>query len=263
MYAGDCIALMGATVPPASVDLIYADPPYNVSGKKLELRDNTTGGPFFKMNERWDTYAPDEYRDFTRAWIGGAHAVLAARGSLYVSCTYHNIGEIIVSARARGFRLNNILTWYKTNAMPSLTRRTFTHATEYVCWFVKGPRWKFNYEAVKRYNPHTTGEGKPKQVRDFLDFIELPVVQGRERRRGNDGRALHPNQKPERLVELILLASSDEGDLVLDPFLGSGTTAVVAERLGRRWIGIEKNATYRAAARKRIAECVARRHATT
>ncbi|MBD3390682.1 MAG: site-specific DNA-methyltransferase [Chitinivibrionales bacterium] len=253
IYPGDCVEIMHRDIPPASVQLIYADPPYNLSGRRLESKRSATGGPFYKMNEQWDTYGCDEYNAFTRDWMRAAFDALDTRGSLYVSCTYHTVGEIIVCARQQGFKLNNILTWYKPNAMPNLTRRTFTHATEYVCWFVKGCGWKFNYDAVKGFNPHRTQNGKPKQVRDFLDFIALPVVQGRKRLRGANGRALHPNQKPEELIELIIRASSDPGDLVLDPFLGSGTTSVVAQRLGRRWIGIENNGRYRAAAERRMA----------
>ena len=124
--------------------------------------------------------------------------------------------------------------------MPNLTRRTFTHATEYVVWFVKGGGWKFNCEAIKLLNPNRTPSGTPRQMSDFLDFVELPIVQGKERLSREDGRAFHPTQKPERLLEIIITASSDPGDIVLDPFVGTGMTAVVAHRLGRQWIGIEK-----------------------
>jgi site-specific DNA-methyltransferase (adenine-specific)/modification methylase len=136
--------------------------------------------------------------------------------------------------------------------MPNLTRRTFTHATEYVVWFVKGRGWKFNYDALKSLNPNRTQAGTPRQMSDFLDFVELPIVQGKERLRREDGRALHPTQKPERLLEIIITASSDPDDIVLDPFVGTGTTAVVSQRLGRRWIGIEKNPIYYEAACNRL-----------
>jgi site-specific DNA-methyltransferase (adenine-specific)/modification methylase len=136
--------------------------------------------------------------------------------------------------------------------MPNLTRRTFTHATEYVVWFVKGGGWKFNYEALKLLNPNRTQAGTLRQMSDFLDFVELPIVQGQERLRREDGRALHPTQKPERLLEIVITASSDPGDIVLDPFVGTGTTAVVAQRLRRRWIGIEKNPVYYEAAGRRL-----------
>jgi len=119
-------------------------------------------------------------------------------------------------------------------------------------WFVKGQGWKFSYEALKSLNPNRTQSAAPRQMSDFLDFVELPVVQGRERLRREDGRALHPTQKPERLLEIIITASSDSEDIVLDPFVGTGTTAVVAQRLGRQWIGIEKNPVYYEAACKRL-----------
>jgi len=252
IYRGDCIEIMKKHIPDGSVDLIYADPPYNLSGKSLNLINNKTGGPFYKMNEDWDTWDYDEYVKFTEKWIKEAWRVLKKNGSLYVSCTFHNIGEIIVIAKRIGFKLNNIITWYKTNAMPSITKRTFTHSTEHVCWFVKEKKWKFNYEELKKLNPYKTKDGKPKQMRDFLDFIELPLVQGKERIKGENGRAIHPTQKPEKLLEFIIIASSDVGDIVLDPFFGTGTTGVVAQRLKRKWIGIEINEKYIKVAEKRI-----------
>jgi site-specific DNA-methyltransferase (adenine-specific)/modification methylase len=158
----------------------------------------------------------------------------------------------LVEAKKLGFKLNNILTWYKVNAMPNITKRTYTHSTEFVCWFVKGKNWVFNYNEVKKFNPNKTKEGKDKQMRDFLDFIELPIVQGKERLRGENGRALHPTQKPERLLELIIKASSNEKDIVLDPFFGTGTTGSVAKKLKRNWIGIENNSDYLKIAEERL-----------
>lgn len=252
IYQGDCIDVMRREIPDNSIDLIYADPPYNLSGKKLNLVNNKTGGPFYKMNEEWDIWTNDEYLTFSEKWIKESIRILRENGSLYVSCTYHNIGEIIILAKRKGLKLNNILTWYKTNAMPNITKRTFTHSTEFVCWFVKGKNWTFNYQQLKKINPHKTKKGELKQMRDFLDFIELPLVQGKERIKGNNGRAIHPTQKPEKLLEIIITASSKIGDVVLDPFLGTGTTIVVAEKLKRKWIGIELNETYVKTAKKRI-----------
>jgi len=254
IYLGDCIEIMKKEIKKGSIPLIYADPPYNLSGKPLALINNKTGGPFYKMNEEWDKWEYDEYLKFTQNWIGECWKVLSPNGSLYVSCTYHNIAEVIFIAKKIGLKLNNIITWYKKNAMPSITKRTFTHATEYVCWFVKGKGWKFNYEKIKKLNPEKTKEGKDKQLRDFLNFIELPVVQGSERIKTDNKRALHPTQKPEKLLEIIIEASSEEGDTILDPFFGTGTTGVVAKKLKRKWIGIEINPVYVAAARKRIGE---------
>jgi site-specific DNA-methyltransferase (adenine-specific)/modification methylase len=252
IYLGDCVHIMETEIPANSIDLVYADPPYNLSGKKLTLINNKTGGPFYKMNEDWDKWEYEDYLAFTENWISKVWKVLKATGSLYVSCTYHNIAEIIFISKKIGFKLNNIITWYKTNAMPNITKRTFTHSTEYICWFVKGKNWKFNYEKLKEFNPHKTKEGKPKQLRDFVDFIELPIVQGKERIKDQNGRALHPTQKPEKLIELIIIASSDEGDIILDPFFGTGTTGVVASRLKRKWIGIEINEKYFKIAYERI-----------
>lgn len=243
---------MEQSIEPESVALIYADPPYNLSGRDLVLLNNQTGGPFYKVNEEWDTWDEADYWQFTQQWLTAAKKTLLPNGSLYVSCSYHNIGEIVMVGKQIGLKINNIITWRKTNPMPNLTRRTFTHTTEYVVWFVNGTGWKFNYEAVKALNPHRTRSGEPRQMSDFLDFIEMPIVQGKERLRRADGRALHPTQKPERLLEIIITASSDPGDIVFDPFIGTGTTAVVAHRLGRQWIGIEKNPIYYEAALKRI-----------
>jgi len=252
IYLGNCILIMEKEFAKDSIDLVYADPPYNLSGKTLNLKNNKTGGPFYKMNEDWDIWKYEDYLVFTENWIGKVWNILKPVGSLYISCTYHSIAEIIFIAKKIGFKLNNIITWYKTNAMPNITKRTFTHSTEYVCWFVKGNNWKFNYGRIKDFNPHKTKDGKQKQLRDFVDFIEIPIVQGRERIKGQNGRAIHPTQKPEKLIELIILASSDEDYIVLDPFLGTGTTGVVASRLKRKWIGIEINKKYFRIAHKRI-----------
>lgn len=252
IYKGDCVTILNNKIENESIQLIFADPPYNLSGSNLNLENNKTGGAFYKINEEWDTFNDDEYVRFTHDWINGCFNVLQKGGSFYVSCTQHNIGEILLEAKKLGFKLNNILTWYKTNAMPNITKRTYTHSTEFVCWFVKGKNWIFNYDRVKELNPNKTKEGKDKQMRDFLDFIELPIVQGKERLRGENGRALHPTQKPERLLDLIIQASSNENDIVLDPFFGTGTTGYCAQKLKRKWIGIEKNSNYIKLAENRI-----------
>lgn len=252
IYHGDCITILEKKIPKESIQLIYADPPYNLSGKSLNLTNNQTGGPFYKMNEEWDKFNYDSYVNFTEKWISACYNALSQNGSLYISCTHHNIGELIISAKRIGMKLNNIITWFKTNAMPNITKRTFTHSTEFVCWFVKGKNWIFNYNEIKEFNPNKTKYGQNKQLRDFIDFIELPIVQGKERLKGKEGRALHPTQKPEKLLELIILASSKEGDVVLDPFFGTGTTGKVAKRLKRNWIGIEQEKNFCEMAKKRI-----------
>ncbi|MBI4712202.1 MAG: site-specific DNA-methyltransferase [Planctomycetes bacterium] len=252
IYNGDCIEILQNVIDKNSIPLVYADPPYNLSGKSLDLPNNKTGGAFYKMNEKWDTYDYPDYLDFTERWLFGIQKVLLPNGSLYISCTQHNIAEIIFTAKKLGYKLNNIISWFKTNAMPNITKRTYTHSTEFVCWLVKGSNWVFNYDEVKKFNPHKTLDGKNKQLRDFLDFIELPIVQGNERIRGSNGRALHPTQKPEKLLELIIKASSRESDLVLDPFFGTGTTGIVAQKLHRNWIGIENNLEYVKIANRRL-----------
>ncbi len=249
---GDCISILNNEIEQQSIQLIFADPPYNLSGKSLNLANNKTGGAYYKVNEKWDLFNYQDYLDFTEKWISACYGVLTQNGSLYISCTQHNIAELIYTAKKIGLRLNNIITWRKTNAMPNITKRTFTHSTEFVCWFVKGKNWIFNYEVTKEFNPQKTKDGKNKQLRDFLDFIELPIVQGKERLKEGNGRALHPTQKPEKLLEVIILASSNEEDIVLDPFFGTGTTGVVAQRLKRKWIGIEKDKRFCEISYKRI-----------
>lgn len=252
IYKGDCIDIMEKKIKENSINLIFADPPYNLSGNTFNLRNNKTGGAFYKVNEDWDTFNYNDYIIFTQKWISKCKDILLANGSLYVSCTQHNIGEILIEAKKLDFKLNNILTWHKVNAMPNITKRTYTHSTEFVCWFVKGKNWVFNYDEVKKINPNKTKTGEDKQMRDFLDFIELPIVQGKERLRGENGRALHPTQKPEKLLELIIKASSHEDDLILDPFFGTGTTGYIAQKLNRKWIGIEQKEDYIEIAQNRL-----------
>ncbi len=254
IYHGDCIEVIRNEFSAESIDLIYADPPYNLSGKELNLKNNKTGGAFYKMNKEWDTWNYKDYIKFTENWLKESYRILKKNGSLYVSCTQHNIGELLFIAKKLGFKTNNILTWHKTNSMPNITKRMFTHSTEYICWFVKGNNWKFNYNEIKALNPHKTKEGELKQMRDLIDFIELPILQGKERIKNREGRAAHPTQKPEKLLEIIITASSDEGDIVLDPFMGSGTTGVVAKKLKRKWIGIERDEDYIRLAKERISD---------
>ncbi len=250
IYQGDCIALMRDCLPDSSIDMIYADPPYNASHRPLSLANNKTGGAFFKINESWDSFHGEDYMIFCQNWMAEACRVLSNSGSLFVACSMHNIGEVIICAKMLGLKQNNIIVWRKPNAMPNITKRTFTHTTEYTCWFVKHKGWTFNYYDLKKINPTKAKDGSDKQM---PDFVELPLVQGAERVRENStGRALHPAQKPQRLIEIFVTAATLKGSVVLDPFIGSGTTAVVAERMGRQWIGIEMNSRYIAEANKRI-----------
>ena len=179
-----------------SIDLIFADPPYNLSGNGLKWENNKTGGDWYMVNEEWDKMTAPEYLSFTRKWVGASYQVLRNGGSLYVSCTYHNIAEVMITLKQLDFRINNVITWQKTNAMPNMTRRVYTHSTEFVIWAVKGKKWIFNYDALKKLNPERQKDGSLKQMRDFWS---LPLVQGKERLKGKDGRAMHPTQKPEEM----------------------------------------------------------------
>ncbi len=249
IYTGDCTKILKQHINSKSVDMIYADPPYNASHKKVTLPNNKTGGAFYKVNEGWDKFTDEEYWKFSDAWIDEAYRVLKKNGSLYVSCSMHNIGEVLVIAKQKGFLLKNIITWHKANAMPNISKRTFQHSTEYVCWFVAGGKWIFNYMNLKKINDEKTKDGKSRQMQDL---IKMPVLQGKERLKGKDGRAYHPTQKPEKLLEILITASTNKGDIVLDPFLGVGTTAAVAHKMKRRWIGIEKEASYVRATKQRL-----------
>jgi len=251
IYQGDCIKVLNEKIDEQSVDLIFADPPYNLSGNGLKWEGNKTGGDWYMVNEEWDKMTAPEYMQFTKKWIDACHKVLKDNGSIYISCTYHNLAEVMIVLKQLDFKINNVIVWQKINAMPNMTKRVFTHSIEFVVWAVKGKKWIFNYQELKKINPEKQKDSSPKQMRDAWS---LPLVQGKERLRGKDGRALHPTQKPEEMLKRIIIASSNKEDLVLDPFLGSGTTAVVAKRLGRDWIGIEKGRKYVDMAKKRIAQ---------
>jgi len=249
IYIGDCLEILNKEIKPASINLIFADPPYNLSGNGLKWKNNKTGGDWYMINEPWDKMTEPEYLQFTRKWLEASHKVLKDNGSICVSCTYHNLSEIMIVLKQLRFKINNLITWQKTNAMPNMTKRVFTHSSEFVVWAVKGKNWAFNYNELKEINPDRQKDGSLKQMRDVWP---IPLVQGKERLRGENGRAAHPTQKPEEMLKRLLIATSNKGDLVLDPFLGSGTTAVIAQKLQRKWIGIEKEKKYAAIARKRI-----------
>jgi len=249
IYNGDCLDIM-KDFPKSSIDLVFADPPYNLSGNGLKWKGNTTGGDWEMFNEDWDKMTDKEYFNFTKSWVKEVKRLLKPNGSLYISCSYHNIGEVVMALKKNGMKINNIITWYKTNAMPNMTKRTFTHSTEFVVWAVKGKKWKFNYEQVKKINPEKRKDGSNKQMRDMWS---MPLVQGKERlKEKGSNKSLHPTQKPEEMLKRIIIASSDRGDVILDPFLGSGTTACVAKILQRNWIGIEKEMRYAKMAKIRI-----------
>lgn len=255
IHEGDCIKIMQTEVLTESVQLIFADPPYNLSGKSLKWKGNKTGGDWFMVDELWDKMSEDSYFIFCQKWLQECYRVLLPNGSIYVSCSYHNLGEILLILKVIGFNVKNIITWYKSNSMPNMTKRVFTHSTEFIVWAVKGKNWIFNYNQLKEINPEKQKDGNEKQMRDFWfesGIWSLPLVQGKERLKDVNGRALHPTQKPEEMLKRIIIASSNENEIVLDPFIGSGTTAVVARQLKRKYIGIEKEKKYISAAKKRL-----------
>jgi len=251
IYKGDCIDVMKKKIDKTSINLIFADPPYNLSGNGLKWKGSKTGGDWFMVNEDWDKMSAPEYLKFTEDWIKGCKDLLKSNGSIYISCTYHNISEVMIVLKRLEFEIKNVIIWHKSNSMPNMTKRVFTHSVEFVIWAVKGKKWVFNYEELKKINPEKQKDGSEKQMRDMWT---LPLVQGKERLRNKSGRALHPTQKPEELLKRIVIASSNKGDIVLDPFMGSGTTAIIAKRLNRKWIGIETSDKYIKAARKRLCQ---------
>ncbi len=242
VLVGDCVALM-ARLPDASVDLVFADPPYNLQlgGELLRPNNSRVDG----VEEAWDRFADfAEYDRFTRAWLGEARRLLKPDGALWVIGSYHNIYRVGAILQDLGFWMLNDIVWRKTNPMPNFRGRRFTNAHETLLWCARSQesRYTFNYEAMKALNDEL-------QMRS--DWL-IPLCGGPERLK-RDGRKAHPTQKPEALLHRVLLASTRPGDLVLDPFFGTGTTGAVAKRLGRRFIGIERDEDYAKLARERIA----------
>jgi modification methylase len=240
---GDCLAEM-ARLPAASVDLVFADPPYNLQlSGELHRPDNSRVDG---VEEAWDKFAGfAEYDDFTRAWLAACRRVLKPAGGLWVIGTYHNIFRIGAIVQDLGFWILNDLVWRKSNPMPNFRGRRFTNAHETLLWCAhsREARYTFNYEAMKALNEDL-------QMRS--DWL-IPLCGGPERLREEDGKKAHPTQKPEALLHRVLLASTRPGDLVLDPFFGTGTTGAVAKRLGGRFIGIERVSAYAKLAGRRIA----------
>jgi modification methylase len=249
---GDCVAEM-AKLPAASVDLIFADPPYN-----LQLAGQLTRPDQSEVDavtDDWDKFASfAEYDAFTRAWLLAARRILKPTGTLWVIGSYHNIFRVGAALQDLGFWILNDIVWRKTNPMPNFRGRRFTNAHETMIWASRDPEGKgytFNYDALKAANDEL-------QMRS--DWL-FPICTGSERLKQGDGRKVHPTQKPEALLHRVLLASTHPGDVVLDPFFGTGTTGAVAKRLGRRFVGIEREDEYIAAARSRIAAVIPGNHA--
>ena len=243
IITGDCVAEM-ARLPDKSVDLIFADPPYNLQLGGDLFRPE--GGKVDACDDDWDKFdSLAVYDDFTRDWLAEARRILKDDGTIWVIGSYHNIYRVGSLLQDEGFWILNDIIWRKTNPMPNFRGTRFTNAHETLLWCAKDEkaRYTFNYRAMKALNDDL-------QMRS--DWL-LPICSGGERVKDKDGHKAHPTQKPESLLYRILLACTKPGDVVLDPFFGTGTTGAVARRLGRRWIGIEREAEYVKVARQRIA----------
>ena len=239
---GDCIAEM-ARLPDKCVDMIFADPPYNLQLGGDLFRPE--GGRVDAVDDHWDKFdSMAAYDDFTREWLIEARRILKDNGTIWVIGSYHNIYRVGALLQDAEFWILNDIVWRKSNPMPNFRGTRFTNAHETLIWCAKDEkaRYTFNYRAMKALNDDL-------QMRS--DWF-LPICSGGERVKGDDGLKAHPTQKPEALLYRILLACTKPGDVVLDPFFGTGTTGAVARRLGRRWIGIERERDYVKVARERI-----------
>ena len=244
VMVGDCVAAM-SKLAAESVDLVFADPPYN-----LQLRGDLKRPDDSRVDavdDDWDKFSSfAAYDDFTRAWLLACRRVMKPAATLWVIGSYHNIFRVGTVLQDIGFWILNDVIWRKSNPMPNFRGRRFTNAHETMIWAARGQDAKaytFNYEALKAGNDDV-------QMRS--DWT-LPLCTGEERLKNPDGKKLHPTQKPESLLARVILSSSRPDDLVLDPFCGTGTTGTVAKRLGRRFIGVERDADYAKAAERRIA----------
>ncbi|MDD5585749.1 MAG: site-specific DNA-methyltransferase [Alphaproteobacteria bacterium] len=244
ILVGDSIRLLNG-LPAHSVDAVFADPPYNLQLGGDLLRPNNS--KVDAVDDDWDKFSSfGAYDQFTHEWLKAAKRVLKPNGSLWVIGSYHNIFRVGAILQDLGFWILNDVIWCKTNPMPNFRGKRFTNAHETMIWAAPSPAAKpcFNYEAMKNMNDE-------KQMRS--DWI-LPICSGKERRRDGDGQKVHPTQKPEALLYRIIMSSTRPGDVILDPFFGSGTTGAVAKKLGRHYIGIERDPSYVKHAKKRLAE---------
>ena len=239
----DCVEAM-RRLPAASVDMIFADPPYNLQLGGDLFRPE--GGRVDAVDDEWDKFSSfAAYDGFTRAWLKEARRILKPSGTLWVIGSYHNIYRVGAALQDEGYWILNDVVWRKSNPMPNFRGTRFTNAHETLIWasHSEDSRYTFNYRAMKALNDEL-------QMRS--DWL-LPICAGGERVKAEGGGKAHPTQKPEALLYRILLACTNPGDVVLDPFFGTGTTGAVARRLGRRWIGIEREQRYVKVARERIA----------
>jgi modification methylase len=243
ILSGDCIEAM-RSLPDNSIDCVFADPPYNLQlGGDLNRPD---GSEVDAVTDHWDQFESFRaYDEFSKGWLTEVRRVLKPDGALWVIGSYHNIFRLGATLQDLGFWILNDIVWRKTNPMPNFKGTRFTNAHETLIWASQGEkaRYHFNYRAMKTLNDEL-------QMRS--DWV-LPICSGGERLK-EGGHKVHPTQKPESLLYRVLLSTTERGDVVLDPFFGTGTTGAVAKRLGREWIGCEREETYRAVAEKRIAK---------
>ncbi|MDE1914634.1 MAG: site-specific DNA-methyltransferase [Sphingomonadales bacterium] len=238
---GDCVEAM-RQLPSASVDMVFADPPYNLQlGGDLSRPDGSHVDAVTDDWDKFDSFAT--YDKFTREWLTEARRVLKPNGSIWVIGSYHNIFRVGAIMQDLGFWILNDIVWRKANPMPNFKGTRFTNAHETLIWASMGEksRYTFNYRTMKTLNDEL-------QMRS--DWV-LPICSGGERLK-KGGSKVHPTQKPESLLYRVMLATTNKGDVVLDPFFGTGTTGAVAKRLGREWIGCERETGYREAALERI-----------
>jgi modification methylase len=243
ILAGDCIEMM-QSLPANSIDLIFADPPYNLQLRgELHRPDNSKVDA---VDDEWDQFSGfGAYDAFTQAWLKEAHRLLKPNGAIWVIGSYHNVFRLGATLQDLGFWILNDVVWRKSNPMPNFRGKRFTNAHETLIWASRGEgaKYTFNYEALKALN-----EG----IQMRSDWV-LPICTGHERLKDEKGDKAHPTQKPESLLHRVMVGTTNPGDVVLDPFFGTGTTGAVAKMLGREFIGIEREAAYRKVAEKRIA----------
>ena len=240
---GDCVETL-LSLPENSVDLVFADPPYNLQLQNELHRPNMT--KVDAVNDDWDKFASFEFYDkFTKKWLSAVKRILKPTGSIWVIGSYHNIFRVGTIMQDLGYWTLNDVIWVKTNPMPNFRGVRFTNAHETLIWAStgKGAKYTFNYQAMKGLN-------NEKQMRS--DWWLHSLATGSERLKDENGKKVHSTQKPEGLLYRVILSSSNPGDVILDPFFGSGTTGAVAKSLHRNWIGIEREDKYIQAAQKRI-----------
>ncbi len=244
ILSGDCIKVMNG-LPAGSIDLIFADPPYNLQLRgDLHRPDNSRVDA---VDDAWDQFDSFKaYDRFTRDWLRAARRLLKPHGAIWVIGSYHNIFRVGAAMQNEGFWILNDVVWRKSNPMPNFRGKRFTNAHETLIWAsrAEASRYTFNYEALKALN-----EG----IQMRSDWV-LPICTGHERLKDDKGDKAHPTQKPESLLHRVLVGTTNPGDVVLDPFFGTGTTGAVARMLGRDYIGIEREAAYREVAERRLAK---------